>query len=250
MIDLNRPSACLAQSSQLWAELQDFSLDDSSAAMPFSKRLARENGWSHEFALRVIEEYKRFVFLAMTTGHTVSPSDQVDQAWHLHLTYTKSYWNELCNKVLGRPLHHGPTQGGNSETHKFEELYRQTLASYRQAFGEPAPEDIWPPVGVRFSEASEYVRVSKHRNWIVAKPHRSRRSSMAMMGLTGLGVAALPVATLEDWLTFPWVLLVGLGIAVVLRLVLGKGGGGSGCGGFFGCGDGCGSGCGGGCGGD
>lgn len=34
--------------------------DDPGAALCFSRRLARENGWGHGRALRVIEEYRRF----------------------------------------------------------------------------------------------------------------------------------------------------------------------------------------------
>ena len=32
-----------------------------------------------------IEEYRKFVFLALVAGHQITPSDQVDQVWHLHL---------------------------------------------------------------------------------------------------------------------------------------------------------------------
>ena len=59
-------------------------------------RLASENGWSREYAVRVMQEYRRFAFLAVAAGHPVSPSDAVDQAWHLHLVYTRSYWDEFC----------------------------------------------------------------------------------------------------------------------------------------------------------
>ena len=70
----------------------------------------------------MISEYRRFVFLALAAGHPVTPSDQVDQAWHLHLLYTNSYWNRFCGETLGRRLHHGPTQGGASERDKFTGL--------------------------------------------------------------------------------------------------------------------------------
>ena len=90
----------------------------------------------------------------MTAGHEVTPSDEVDQAWHLHLTYTRSYWDGLCDAVLGRALHHGPTKGGQAEGDRFENQYERTLASYRAAFGEEPPEDIWPPSAVRFGEAA------------------------------------------------------------------------------------------------
>src|SRR5262249_26133617 len=54
-----------------------------SPALPFAARLARENGWSRPHAERVIREYRRFVFLAVTAGFPVCPSEDVDAAWHL-----------------------------------------------------------------------------------------------------------------------------------------------------------------------
>jgi uncharacterized protein (TIGR04222 family) len=132
-------------------------------------RLARENGWELAFARRVVDEYKRFVYLAMTAGHEVTPSDEVDQAWHLHLTYTRSYWDELCGKTLGRPLHHGPTRGGQAEGERFREQYAQTLASYRTAFGQEPPPDVWPAASIRFGEATEFVRVNRRRVWLIPK---------------------------------------------------------------------------------
>jgi len=51
----------------------------------------------------------------------VTPSDTVDQAWHLHLIYTGHYWEELCGKVLGLQLHHEPSAGGAVEGGKYEQ---------------------------------------------------------------------------------------------------------------------------------
>jgi len=117
--------------SELWTRIEAFNIDgDDNVAFPFDVRLAQENGWSRDFARRVVDEYKRFVFLAMTAGHPVTPSDQVDQAWHLHLTYTRSYWQRLCGEVLPRPLHHDPTKGGDAEEHKFDDWYARTKESY------------------------------------------------------------------------------------------------------------------------
>ena len=96
--------------AQLYQKICDYSPDDPECVLSFSQRLARENGWTHHFAKRVVEEYKRFMFLAVATGHPVTPSEQVDQAWHLHLVYTGSYWKDFCGNVLGQPVHHGPTQ--------------------------------------------------------------------------------------------------------------------------------------------
>src|SRR5215211_2083069 len=111
----------------LWERIRAFDIDGEERSLSFAGRLARENDWSRSYAERVVEEYKRFVFLALTAGHPVTPSDQVDQAWHLHLTYTRSYWERMCGELLGRPLHHGPTRGGAAEAKRFDEQYERTL---------------------------------------------------------------------------------------------------------------------------
>jgi hypothetical protein len=129
---------------ELRARIQAFTPDEPGVAFPFSSRLADENGWTREHALRVTREYLRFVYLAMTAGHPVTPSRAVDEAWHLHLTCTRSYWEEMCGRVLERPLHHDPTRGGAEEEAKFADWYARTLDSYRAAFGEEPPVAVWP----------------------------------------------------------------------------------------------------------
>src|SRR5262245_1895624 len=121
-----------ASQRALFDQLMAFQIDEPTAQLTFARRLARENGWTLEFAQRVIVEYKKFLFLAVTAGHVVSPSEQVDQAWHLQLTYTRSYRNDLCPNSLGKPIHHNPTTGGTAELARFIDLYNQALHSYRQ----------------------------------------------------------------------------------------------------------------------
>jgi hypothetical protein len=40
----------------LWNRIKDFQLDDPRVSFNFSDRLARENGWSIDYSLRVVEE--------------------------------------------------------------------------------------------------------------------------------------------------------------------------------------------------
>jgi len=157
-------------SSPIWSTLKDFSVGSPNAQLTFVKRLARENRWSQRYAQRVFDEYKKFVFLAVTAGHAVTPSDQVDQAWHLHLVYTQSYWTELCEGVLKRPLHHGPTKGGFEEDQKFDDQYSKTLKSYERIFGRQPPGDIWPSPAVRFAQAEKFTRVDTGDYWLIRKP--------------------------------------------------------------------------------
>jgi len=160
----------------LWERLRDFDFDGGGApaaaerpVFPFTARLARENGWRPAHAARVVDEYRRFLFLAMASGHVVTPSDAVDQAWHLHLVYTRSYWDALCRDVLGRPLHHEPTRGGFAEAQRHAAQYRATLASYRRLFGEEPPADIWPPPEGPPAADPRWRRVATARTWIVPR---------------------------------------------------------------------------------
>ena len=156
----------------LWKRISSFQIDDPNAPLPFSARLASENGWSRNFACRVTEEYKRFCFIAITANHSVTPSDEVDQAWHLHLLCTRSYWDGFCTHALGRPLHHSPTRGGAEELNKFREWYMQTIKSYERVFGQP-PCDIWPRVEERFARNRGFLRVNLENFWVVPRPRYS-----------------------------------------------------------------------------
>lgn len=147
-----------------------FRLDEPQAELPFTTRLSREQAWPHVFAGQVIEEYKRFIALAMLAGHPVTPSEEVDQAWHLHLVYTRSYWHDLCRDILNHDLHHGPTRGGQAEGKKFHDWYSQTLASYQRIFQHDPPSDIWPSPADRFVNAGSSKWVDSNRFWILPKP--------------------------------------------------------------------------------
>jgi hypothetical protein len=155
---------------RLWERIQAFSFDAGPTGCPFWSRLASENGWSMGYAARAITEYRRFLYLAAAAGHPVSPSDPVDQVWHLHLLYTESYWNRLCGDILGIPLHHHPSVGGRAEREKFDGWYRNTLASYRRLFLEGPPADIWPGPDTDAADSTPHRRVNTHRYWIIPKP--------------------------------------------------------------------------------
>ncbi|HYR07000.1 MAG TPA: hypothetical protein VEQ60_04515 [Longimicrobium sp.] len=258
---MSQPNDGYKHDEGLRARIQAFSPDEPGIVFPFSARLARENGWTRAFAERVVEEYRRFLYLAMTAGHTVTPSVEVDQAWHQHLTYTRSYWDELCGKVLGRPLHHEPTKGGSAEGNRFVDLYARTLDSYRAAFGQEPPRDIWPTAEERFAAEARIIQVSEATHWIIRKPRLPRRMGRvaAVLGTLMLAAACTGDISPRDWAT------VAVVVAVLVVIVIsevngsskgyynngGRSSGGCGGGGSFSggdCGDG-GGGCGGGCGG-
>jgi hypothetical protein len=166
----------------LWSALSDYRIGPADVALSFADRLARENGWRRDHADRVIEEYRRFCFLAATVPHPVTPSDAVDQAWHLHLTYSRDYWQRFC-PLLGRELHHGPTEGGDAEHARYFAQYAETLRSYEAAFGTP-PLDIWPDAHRSLFDDPRACRV--HPRDALVIPYRLLWPSLALV-LTAAG---------------------------------------------------------------
>jgi hypothetical protein len=191
-------------STDLLASIEALAIDPPGARVTFVDRLAAENGWRRAYAADVLREYRRFLYLAATTG-SMTPSDAVDQAWHLHLSYTRSYWDDLCGAILGQPLHHGPTQGGADEANRYRRQYEATLTRYAEVFSEDPPAAIWPAPEDRF--AGSFVRADRRTQWIIPR----RRA--ALCALPAAAVLSMAAAA-EGPLYLPMVL-----IAVILLAV-------------------------------
>lgn len=243
---------------KLWDKIRMFTPDEPGSALTFSQRLARENRWTHAFALAAIEEYRRFIFLCTTSEKGATPSDQVDQVWHLHLTYTRSYWNTLCRDILGKEIHHNPTKGGRAEGEKFEDMYHYTLNLYRRKFGQEPPPQFWPDATQRFDDI-DFQRINLRKFFLLPKPASLKRAMFALPLILIAAMLSIQAYASKDFWVGVSVLIL---IAAIGWLVSRNSGGGNGSGG--GCGSGCGgthhgdsgcsasgcSGCGGGCGGD
>jgi uncharacterized protein (TIGR04222 family) len=135
----------------LWTKLRRFTFDDGTAIDTFAKKLATSQNWTTNFTQRAINEYKKFILLCCVSPQGAAPPKIVDEVWHLHLTYTQSYWINLCRNTLGKDIHHYPSAGGIAEDDRHLKWYKDTLQLYSSVFGAPPPSDIWPPPGNSFS---------------------------------------------------------------------------------------------------
>jgi hypothetical protein len=209
----------------LWERLVKYEIDDPKAAFAFSDRLCRENDWEGSFAARALEEYKRFLYLACVSGHEVTPSDEVDKVWHLHLLYTHYYWNDLCATVLLRPLHHGPTKGGARENNRYRENYRATLDSYEREFDETPPADLWPEIESRFAPRGRMRAVDADSHWVIRKPHLPQ----GWLARLGIPVALLALIMVDPAVAqqkaerksdiFGLIVFIGFGCAIAIVLI-------------------------------
>jgi len=251
--------------AELYQAILAYQIDEPNVALPFQKRLARENGWTIDFSHHAIEEYKKFIYLCIAAGHPCTPSDEVDQVWHLHMLYTSSYFERLCNQILGKTIAHEPTKGGSHESEKFHDWYAKTLESYRNEFGTEPPTDIWPPAEIRFGHGPQYQRIDVNENIVIPKK-RVRQISLATFILAASAtIIGCSIENETGSITFDESLkyiAIGAIVLIILYAIFkaireNAGGNGWGSGGGGGCStsscgsdsSGCGSGCGGGCGG-
>ena len=207
----------------LWRRLAGFEVSPPEALFSFTSRLARENCWSLPHAQAVFAEYRRFLYLCMVAGRPMTPSDAVDQAWHLHLTYSRSYWQELCREVLGRPLHHEPTRGGPAERARFVESYQATLAAYAREFGQAPPGDIWPAPAIRCRRAGTVQRIDTRDHLVLGKRGLARALSALLILLLPSTLLACTLVEVDaaGWhLTTEaiWLLALGAGIPALCAL--------------------------------
>lgn len=177
------------------------------------RRLQAEQGWPPHHTGRVLQEYRRFLHLAATAPHPVTPSRVVDEAWHLHLTFTRDYWQKLT-PLLPAELHHEPASGepGDAqESAQYRDQYARTLETYRVTFGEDAPSDVWPHP----AEAGQAAlpTAGKAPGGQSRKPGRRRRA-------WGFSLAGVLLGGLTLWLTSSlWLAGILLGLLLVLGLV-------------------------------
>jgi uncharacterized protein (TIGR04222 family) len=172
-----------------WQCIREFAIGGEAAAT-FSARLAREQGWSAAQAAAAIEEYRRFCLLAMGSSEDATPSEGVDAVWHLHLLYTRDYWQRFCPEALGGELHHGPTAGAH-ELPRFREAYARTLQHYDALFG-PPPEAWWPATHVRFERKAVLRQFDPGSHWLLARPRLPRALLRARSALVAAIAALLP----------------------------------------------------------
>ncbi|MEM9300389.1 MAG: hypothetical protein AAGA64_18680 [Bacteroidota bacterium] len=203
---------------ELWKKILNFELDDEDSDFTFSQRLARDNKWSHEFSKSVILEYKKFIYLCCVGSGEITPSDSVDQAWHLHLTYTRSYWVDMCKNTLGMNVHHNPTKGGDNERKRYSNDYDALHGAYLREFEVEPSKVIWPGNEERFSNVN-FKRINLSDYWLLRKPNLRHPAII---------VVVLPILTLlfiQSDKPIPWGSLI---VIVILLLFVArtiKGGG-------------------------
>lgn len=199
---------------QLVDRIMAFQIDSEDASVSFVQRLARENNWSEDFSQRAVTEYKRFICLMMLSEISHPPSDTVDQVWHLHMTYTESYWTAFCGQTLNRQIHHHPKKEGAAQRSRYFSQYQRSMQTYQSIFGNP-PADIWPGAEQRFDQANQFQRINTAKYCLLPKLSRYH-ITVPFVGLAALTSAACSSQSSENPGMMGALMLLGAIVGIVL----------------------------------
>jgi len=100
-------------------------------------RIAKEHDYSVQTAEALLREAKRMLYLSIVIGGAISPSVEIDDAWHEMLMFTRFY-REFAD-FIGGFIHHDPTPGPPDGGR----LYAQTKENYEKAFGIKPDPRCW-----------------------------------------------------------------------------------------------------------
>lgn len=142
----------------LWLKLNMMNAEGLQAFAPVMKMMEQQMGSNAEMAGRVIEEYRKFLFLAMRAGHQVIPPGPINDVWMLHMQNAQNYWENLGKMIAERP-----TAGGMDAKAmgSMGDAWAATLKSYEAIFGTKPPMDIWgtgPAPGNPFEQMMANMR--------------------------------------------------------------------------------------------
>ena len=98
---------------------------------------------------KYVEEYIRFLTLIYFSNTTLTPSEEVDQVWHVHQALTLEY-EKFCDEIFGKFISHSPSTGGLENNERYKEIYRNTKEFYLFVFKENPNWELWPSVEERF----------------------------------------------------------------------------------------------------
>jgi hypothetical protein len=125
---------------ELWERLQAYAFPLSAGRGSLREHLAGKTNLGADKAPRVVDEYRRFLYLAATSQEVVAPSPLIDRVWHTHINDTRAYVEDFAGKVIGRMIHHSPGRANAAD----DPAYGRTLVLYEQEFGEAPFAQVWP----------------------------------------------------------------------------------------------------------
>ena len=98
---------------------------------PFVHRLIDVYDLSEKEARQDFEDVKRYLYLCVVTGRSLSPPPRIDRIWHIFLVFTEGYLR-FCKLCFGKFIHHRPRLRGEQQDNNHSP--RMTIRAARARF--------------------------------------------------------------------------------------------------------------------
>jgi hypothetical protein len=113
-----------------------------------------------ESASRLIEEYRRSVYLAAIAQVSIAPPSLVGEVWRLHAN-TPDYDGKFTRETLQRSVPYVPGAAEDAAYFYPDGPSARTLTLYREEFGDVPPPQVWSDPLRHQERARRYSDMSK-----------------------------------------------------------------------------------------
>ncbi|MFE9935831.1 glycine-rich domain-containing protein [Streptomyces hirsutus] len=93
-------------------------------------------------ARRIIGQAAGFIAASGQSDQPLAPSNLVDIGWHAFILHTVDY-TQFCERVVGRFVHHVPTEEDTGSPEEAQQTRERTLAAITAA-GYTVDKELWP----------------------------------------------------------------------------------------------------------
>jgi hypothetical protein len=127
----------------MWNKIAEMFGGTDASTKAFADKISRKHNCSISYALKAVNEYKKFLYLAVISDFHVTPSQAIDKVWHEHILFTQAY-GIFCKEIIEYNLNHHPELIPMEEqTAIYHAQYLSTIELYIKEFGILPPTIIW-----------------------------------------------------------------------------------------------------------
>ncbi len=147
----------------LWEKINEkFGATDASTKA-FADKISRKHNCSKGYALKAVNEYKKFLYLAVISDFHVTPSQPIDKVWHEHILFTQAY-GIFCKEIIEYELNHHPELIPlDEQTERYHAQYLGTIELYIKEFGKLPPTSIWDITKYDKEKVTEDIQKSREK---------------------------------------------------------------------------------------
>lgn len=127
----------------MWNKITEMFGGTDASTKAFADKISRKHSCSTSYAIKAVNEYKKFLYLAVISDFHVTPSQAIDKVWHEHILFTQAY-GVFCKEIIEYNLNHHPELVPMEEqTERYHAQYLSTIELYIAEFGKIPPANIW-----------------------------------------------------------------------------------------------------------